>query len=57
MNIFRKKFRARQDISDEIQTGIYLIRDEVQTSIEKVISFNEQNERQFWLNSDGQKKG
>ena len=38
LNFFRKEFRDRQDISDEIQTSISLIRDELQTYIEKLIS-------------------
>ena len=38
LSIFRGKFRDRQDVSDEIQTNIYLIKDELQTSIEKLIS-------------------
>ena len=38
LNVFRKEFRDRQDISDEIQTSICLIIDYLQNSIEKVIS-------------------
>ena len=38
LNVYRKEFRDRQDISDEIQTTICLIIDYLQTSIEKVIS-------------------
>ena len=28
LNMFRRYFRARQDVSDEIQTSIYIIKDE-----------------------------
>ena len=38
LNIFSKEIRARQYISDKTQTFISLIKDELQTSIEKVIS-------------------
>ena len=34
LNIFRKYFRVRQDVSDGIQTSIYFIKDELQTLIE-----------------------
>ena len=37
LGIFWREFRDRQDVSDEIQTRIFLIKDELQTSIEKVI--------------------
>ena len=50
LNVFRKKISARQDISDEIQTSIYLIRCELQTPVGKFIYCKEKNERQFWLN-------
>ena len=33
LNVFRKYFRLRQEVSDEIQTSIYFIRDELQNSI------------------------
>ena len=33
MNVFRKYFRVRQKVSDEIQKSIYFIKDELQTSI------------------------
>ena len=29
MNVFGKYFRARQEVSDEIQTSIYFIKDEL----------------------------
>ena len=37
LNAFRKYFRVRQEVSDEIQTNIYFIKDEIQTSIENNI--------------------
>ena len=38
LSVFRRKFRDRQDASDEIQTSIYFIKGELQNFIEKVIS-------------------
>ena len=38
LKVFRKDFRDRQDVSDEIQTIIYFIKDELQNSIETNIS-------------------
>ena len=38
MNVFRKDFRVRQEVSYEIQTSISFIKDELQTSIENNIS-------------------
>ena len=37
MNVFRKYFRVRQEVSDEIQTSISFIMHELQTSIENNI--------------------
>ena len=34
MNVFRKYFRFRQDVSDELQKSIYFIKYELQTSVE-----------------------
>ena len=39
LNVFRKGFMAIQDISDRIQTSISIITDEIQPSIENVISY------------------
>ena len=33
-----KKYRVRQDFGDETQTSIYFIKDELQNSIETIIS-------------------
>ena len=41
LNVLSKYCRARQDVSDEIQAGIYIVRDEIQTSIETDISRKE----------------
>ena len=38
LNVFRKCFRARKEVGDEIQTSISFIKDELQTSIESNIS-------------------
>ena len=38
LNLFRKGFKARQYVSDEIQTSIYFIKYELQTSTETNIS-------------------
>ena len=35
LGVFRREFGDKQDVSDEIQTSISLIKDELQTSIEK----------------------
>ena len=34
MNVFRKDFRVRKEVSDEIQRSISYIKDELQISIE-----------------------
>ena len=51
--IFRREFRNRKNVGDEIQMIISLIKDELQTSTEKVISQNKNNERLLWSKSDG----
>ena len=56
LNVLRGGIRARQNISDEIQTNIYLIRDALQNFIEKVKSCTEKNKGKFWLNIDGLQK-
>ena len=47
LNVFRKYFRVRQEVSDEIQTSIYFIKDELQTSIENNISCKKGKEKLF----------
>ena len=39
LNVLRKDFRVRQEVSDEIQTSISFIKDELQTSIGNNISY------------------
>ena len=56
MNLFRKYFRVRQDVSDEIQTSISFIKYELQTPIETNMSCKKENENLFCLNRDGLKK-
>ena len=55
LNVFRNYFRVRQEVSDEIQTSIYFIKDELQTYIENNISCKKIKEKSFWLNGDGLK--
>ena len=38
LNVFRKYFRARQDVGDKIKLSIYFIKYELQTYIETNIS-------------------
>ena len=53
LDVFRKESRARQDICDEIQTSISIIRDEQQTSIEKFISCKKNIKDNFgWIVTD-----
>ena len=47
LNVFRKYFRVRQEVSDEIQTVIYFIRYELQNTIENKISFKKRKENHF----------
>ena len=56
LNVFRKYFRFRQDVSDENKTSISFIKDELQTSIETNISCKKAKEKIFWLNGDGFQK-
>ena len=56
LNVFRKYFRVRQEVRDEIQTSIYFIKDELQISNENNISCKKRKEKWFWLNGDGLKK-
>ena len=55
LNVFRKRFRVRKELSDEIHTSIRFIKDEIKTSIENSISCKKIKEKPFWLNGDGQK--
>ena len=55
LNVYRKYFRVRQEVSDEIQTIVYFIKDELQTSIENIISCNKRKEKSFWSFRDGLK--
>ena len=56
LKAFRKDFRLRQELSDEIQTIIYFIKDKLQTSIENIISYTEEKEKIFWFYGDGLEK-
>ena len=50
MNVFRKDFWVRQEVSDEIQTNISFIKYDLQTSTEKNISCNKSKKKSLWLN-------
>ena len=39
LNVFRKDSRVRQEVSDEILTSTYFIKDELQTSIQNIIYY------------------
>ena len=52
MNVFRKYFRARQDVSDEIQISIYFIKNDLQIFIDTNLSCKKAKENLFWLNRD-----
>ena len=56
LNVFIKSLRVRQDVSNDIQTSISFITDELQTSIETNISCKKSKEKIFWLNGDGLKQ-
>ena len=43
MNVFRKYSRVRQEVSDEIQTSISFIKNDLQTPIENNISCPKKN--------------
>ena len=47
LNVFRKYFRARQDVSDEILTIIYFIKEKLQDYIETDISRLKKKEKYF----------
>ena len=54
LKVFRKYFRVRQEVSDEIKTDIYFINYNLQTYIENNIYFKKR-EQAIWLNGNGQK--
>ena len=39
LNVIRRDFRVRQEVSDETQTSFPFIKDELQTSIGKIIYY------------------
>ena len=45
MNVFRRYFKVRQEVSDEIQTSISFIKDELQNFIENIISYVKRKEK------------
>ena len=44
LNVFRKDFRVRQEVSDEIQTNISFMKNELQNPIENNISCKKRKE-------------
>ena len=55
LNIFRKDCMVIQYFSDEIQTSISFIKDDIQNSTNSNISYEKEKEILFWLNRGGQK--
>ena len=47
LNVFRKYFRIRQEVSDEIKTNISFIKDYLQTSIENNTSSKKKMKKSF----------
>ena len=56
LNVFTIFFRVRQDVSNENQTIVSFIKDELQTFIETNITSKKKKEKPFCLNRDGLKK-
>ena len=50
--VFRRYFKVRQEVNDEIKTSIYYIKVELQNSIENNILGKTRKEKSFWLNGD-----
>ena len=56
LSVFRKYFRVRQEVGDEINTIIYFIKYDLQTSTENNMSYKKRKKKPFWLNWDGLKQ-
>ena len=56
LNVFRKDFRVRQEVSDKIQIIISFTKYELQTSIETNIYWKTSKEKIFCLNGYGLNK-
>ena len=54
--VFRKYFKVRQEVSDEIKTSISYIKDELQIPNEDNIIDKTRKQKSFWLHGDGLKK-
>ena len=54
--VFRRDFRVRQEVNDEIQTCMSYIKDELQNSNENNILIKKIKEKIFWLHGDGLKE-
>ena len=51
--VFRRDFKVRQIVNDEIKTSISSIKDQLQNPIERNIIDKTSNEKPFWLHGDG----
>ena len=53
--VFRRYFKVRQEVNDEIKTSISYIKYELQISIENNVYGKTIREKSFWLDGDGLK--
>ena len=53
--VFKRDFRVRQEVNDEIQTSISYIKDKLQISTKNNIIGKKRKEKSFWLHGDGMK--
>ena len=53
--VFRSEIMVRKEVNDEIQRSISLIKDELQSFIEKNIREGSKKEKSYWLHADGLK--
>ena len=53
--VFRRDFKVRQEVNDEIQTSISYIEYELKIFIENYIIGKTRKEKSFWLHGDGLK--
>ena len=54
--VFRSYFKIRKEVNDGIETSIYYIKDELQTSVGNNIIGKTRKEKPFWLHGDGLKE-
>ena len=53
--VFRSEVMVRKEVNDEIKRSISFIKDELETSIEKMDRKEEKKGKTFWLHADGLK--